>query len=172
MSAASPSFEPIGDMPDASHFRRVSDFLVWHAERAPNAEAAVLGDERLTYEQLHERVEALARALLAAGISKGDRVATLSPPTPDFWITFLATVSIGAIWLGLNPRYRTEELSYVVADAEPSILFARTEVGGRRYTDEIAAMTRAAPSSPASRISTPSNASPTLLARMSRSSVG
>jgi acyl-CoA synthetase (AMP-forming)/AMP-acid ligase II len=146
VSEAARHLEPLGEMPDASHFRRVSDFLAWHAERAPDAEAAVLGEERLTFAQLHARVESLARALLAAGVTKGDRVATLSPPTPDFWITFLATVSIGAIWLGLNPRYRAEELSYVVSDAEPSILFARTDVGGRRYTDEIEAMIGAAPS--------------------------
>lgn len=124
---------------------RVSDFVGWFAERTPNAEAAVCGEVRLTYAALHARVEATARALLAAGIGKGDRVATLSPPNIDFWVTFLASVSIGAIWLGLNPRYRTEELKYLVSDAEPSLLFARTALGERRYDDEIAAMRDAAP---------------------------
>ena len=127
-------------------FTRVSDFVAWYAARTPDAEAAVQGDTRLTYAELHRQVESVARALLAAGIRKGDRVATLSPPNADFWITFLASVSIGAIWLGLNPRYRTDELKYLVGDAEPSLLFARTEFGGRRYDDEIAAMRAAAPS--------------------------
>ena len=127
-------------------FPRVSDFVAWFAERTPNAEAAVCGDVRLTYAALQARVEGTARALLAAGVGKGDRVATLSPPNIDFWVTFLASVSIGAIWLGLNPRYRTEELKYLVHDAEPSLLFARTTLGERRYDDEIAAMRDAAPS--------------------------
>ena len=121
-------------------FTRVSDFVAWYAARTPDAEAAVQGDTRLTYAELHRQVESVARALLAAGIRKGDRVATLSPPNADFWITFLASVSIGAIWLGLNPRYHTDELKYLVGDAEPSLLFARTEFGGRQYDDEIAAM--------------------------------
>ncbi|MEO7967047.1 MAG: AMP-binding protein [Gemmatimonadaceae bacterium] len=132
------------DVPDESQIRRVSDFLAWHTERSPHAEATVNGHERLTYRTLHERVQAVARALLAAGVQKGDRVATLSPPTPDYWITFLASNSIGAIWLGLNPRYRTEELTFVVSDAEPCVLFARHEVGGRRYDNEIAAMQKSA----------------------------
>jgi fatty-acyl-CoA synthase len=116
---------------------RVSDFVAWYATRTPDAEAAVLGDQRLTYAALHDRVDEAARALLAAGIKKGDRVATLSPPNLDFWITFLASASIGAIWLGLNPRYKSDELRYLVGDAEPTLLFARCELGGRRYDDEI-----------------------------------
>lgn len=126
--------------------RRISEFVRWHAERTPDAEACVLGTYRLSYAALHERVESTARALLAAGVQAGDRVATLSTPHPDYWVTFLATVSIGALWVGLNPRYRTDELSYVVGDADPVVLLTRTEVGGRRYDAEIAAMRAAAPS--------------------------
>jgi acyl-CoA synthetase (AMP-forming)/AMP-acid ligase II len=126
--------------------QRISDFVRWFAERTPDAEAAVLDDARITYAMLHERVDALALALLAAGVKKGDRVATLSPPNPDYLETFLASASIGAIWLGLNPKYRTDELAYVAGDAEPVVLFARTEFGDRRYDDEIAAMLLAAPS--------------------------
>ncbi|HEX4933022.1 MAG TPA: AMP-binding protein [Gemmatimonadaceae bacterium] len=124
---------------------RLSEFVDWYATRTPNAEAAVCGDVRVTYAELRQRVDATARALLRAGVQRGDRVATLSPPNIDFWVTFLATVSIGGIWLGLNPRYRVDELSYVVGDAEPIVLFARTQVGTRRYDDEIEAMRRAAP---------------------------
>ena len=137
---------PSVPIPEANELTRVSDLVSWFAERTPNAPAVVLGDVRLSFAQLHQRVDAVARALLAAGIQKGDRVATLSPPNPDFWITFLASTSIGAIWLGLNPRYRADELQYLVSDAEPALLFARTEFGGRRYDDEIAAMRQAAPS--------------------------
>ena len=137
---------PSAPTPDSTDLTRVSDLVSWFAERTPNAPAVVLGDDRLNFAQLHQRVDAVARALLAAGIQKGDRVATLSPPNPDFWITFLASTSIGAIWLGLNPRYRADELQYLVSDAAPALLFARTEFGGRRYDDEIAAMRQAAPS--------------------------
>jgi len=126
--------------------RRISEFVRWHAERTPHAEACVLGTLRITYAELHGRVEATARALIAAGVQAGDRVATLATPHPDYWVTFLATVSIGALWVGLNPRYRTGELTYVVGDADPVVLFTRTRVGERRYDDEIAAMRAAAPS--------------------------
>lgn len=124
---------------------RISDFVRWHAERTPDAVACVSGAQRISYAELHVRVESTARALLAAGVRAGDRVATLSTPHPDYWVTFLATVSIGALWVGLNPRYRTGELTYVVGDADPVVLFARTQVGERHYDEEIVAMRAAAP---------------------------
>ena len=130
----------------AGHPRRISDFVAHYAAATPGAESAVCGALRLGYGELQQRVEDAARALIACGVRKGDRVATLSPPHPAYWITFLATASIGAIWLGLNPRYHTGEFAYVVSDAEPSVLLTRLEIGDRRYDSEIAAMCAAAPS--------------------------
>jgi acyl-CoA synthetase (AMP-forming)/AMP-acid ligase II len=124
---------------------RISDYTKWHAERRPTTAALVLGDNRMSYSALHDAVERLARALIAAGVSKGDRVATLNTPHPDYFVTFLATASIGAIWIGLNPRYRIGELQHVVMDSEPCILFTRLEIEGRQYGEEIATLRRNCP---------------------------
>jgi fatty-acyl-CoA synthase len=69
-------------------------------------------------------------------------VATLCTPHPDFYVTFLATASIGALWLGLNPKYTLDELRYVVDDADPRVLFARTRIGDRDYCGDLAALCR------------------------------
>lgn len=124
---------------------RVSDYVHWHAERTPDAVALALGGQRTTYLALHLQVERLARALLAAGIRKGDRVATLQTPHPDYLAVFLATASIGAIWVGLNPRYRLGELVQVITDAEPRLLFTRLEIEERSYVEDIAALRAACP---------------------------
>lgn len=124
---------------------RISDYVAWYAERTPEAEAWVVGSQRANYRELRERVDTLARALIAAGVAPGDRVATLATPHPDFWTLFLASASIGAIWLGLNPRYRREEYRYVLADSEPALLFARTRIDERDYTEDLAALHAAVP---------------------------
>ena len=116
---------------------RISDFLELWAERTPLAEALVAGDCRMSYHDLRISVDRLARAMLAAGVVKGDRIATLQTPHPDYVVALLAATSIGAIWVGLNPRYRLEELQHVVSDAEPKLLVTRTSVGGRNYADEL-----------------------------------
>jgi len=130
----------------SANIDRISDFVALHAASDPRSEAMVLDDLRITYGDFHGRVEALARALLAAGVRKGDRVATLATPHPDYFIAFLASASIGAIWLGVNPRYSAEEMKYVIGDAEPCVLLARTRIGDRGYDAEISAMRGAAPS--------------------------
>jgi acyl-CoA synthetase (AMP-forming)/AMP-acid ligase II len=121
---------------------RITDYLGRWADAAPDREAAVLGDIRITYAELERRVDRLARALVAAGVRRGDRVATLCTPHPDFYVTFLASASVGAMWLGLNPKYTLEELRYVVDDANPSVLFARTRIGDRAFGGDLAQLCR------------------------------
>lgn len=123
-----------------SVLNRMSDYAAWYAKATPDSHALVLNDHIVTYRDLHARVDALAKALLAAGVVKGDRVATLQTPHPDYVTAWLATCSIGAIWVGLNPRYQQAELVYVVEDAQPKVLLTRTEINGRSYLLEIAAL--------------------------------
>lgn len=133
-------------MPLPENIRRV-DLLVAHwAQATPAACAGAAGTTRLSYAALQARIERYARGLLARGVRPGDRVATLSPPNPDFLVCFLATASIGAIWVGLNPRYQLDELKYVMADSEPSVLLTRTRIGDRDFGTDIRALAAATPS--------------------------
>lgn len=121
-------------------FARISDYVAWFAKATPEAEAAVLGDLRISFAELDRRVDALAKALIAHGVVPGDRVATLQAPSPDFLVAMIATASIGAIWAGLNPKYRQAEMLHLVTDCGPRVLLARRHVAGRDYDGEIAAM--------------------------------
>lgn len=87
----------------------IHDQLEQHRLDIPESIAATDGKVTLTYSELAGQVDSLANSLLASGVKKGDRVVTLAPPSIEFWVSFLATVSIGAIWSGLNPRYRQHE---------------------------------------------------------------
>lgn len=117
--------------------RRIHDLVASHAEAIPDRTAAVDGEVRLTYAELDSRVDQIARALVAAGIEPGDRVATMVPPSLEFWLTYLASVSIGATWMGLNPRYQLPEYEYLLADATPRLVFSVTDYEGRPYCAEL-----------------------------------
>ncbi len=120
--------------------RVIHDFVVQHSTGRPAAEAVVDGATRLDFAALATQVDAIARGLLAHGVGRGDRVATLAPPGLDFWLTYLATVSIGAIWHGLNPVYREREFAYLLGDAQPRLVFARSPFDGREYDVELQAV--------------------------------
>tara|TARA_R110001592_G_scaffold273697_1_gene540695 strand:- start:2577 stop:4154 length:1578 start_codon:yes stop_codon:yes gene_type:complete len=111
---------------------RISDYPAFHAARAPGAEAlsGVGGD--YTYRTFSDAVDFLASAMLSRGIGKGDVVATLAPPRGEFFIIFLATARIGAVWLGLNPKSTRRELGHILADAKPALVFS---IGATRARD-------------------------------------
>lgn len=121
---------------------RISDYAAWQARHRPDTDALVLGQRRLTYRDLDQAVDRLAAALLAAGVRKGDRVGTLETPHPDYVVALLATASIGAIWVGLNPRYRIQEIRHVLQDSEPRILLTRSRIEDRSYAAEIRQLMR------------------------------
>jgi acyl-CoA synthetase (AMP-forming)/AMP-acid ligase II len=123
--------EPVPSLP------RIDDYVRHWAMWQPDAEAAVLGTARITYAELSRQVDDMARALIAAGVGRGDRVATLQNPCPEALVAFLATASIGAIWLGLHPRHTLTELSHVLRDAEPKLVLSRERVDGRAIDDEL-----------------------------------
>ena len=107
----------------------------WAGSR-PDAEFLVDGGpqvtgRRLTWIDARVEIDRVAAALVAAGSTRGDRVAFLGDSRLDFFIHFLAATSIGCIWQGLNPKYTWDELAFVVADAAPRLIFDGTMVGDR-----------------------------------------
>jgi acyl-CoA synthetase (AMP-forming)/AMP-acid ligase II len=118
----------------------IHDVLCKRSATSPGQEAVVDGEVRISNAQLLARVDAVAKGLLALGVKHGDRVATLAPPSADFWILFLATSSIGAIWQGLNPRYQRNEYAYLLEDADPALVFVRSPFEDRDYLTELKAL--------------------------------
>src|SRR5689334_13850229 len=77
--------------------------LLARARGAWGPREAVVGRfARYTYDELAEQVERVAAQLAGRGIGPGDRVAAALPNHPDIVVCFLATVRLGAIWVGVN----------------------------------------------------------------------
>ena len=114
-------------------FQAISDYVYHYAKIKPDTVAMIIKDTHITYAEMAVEIDKCAKSLMVLGVKKGDRIATLCPPSPDFFILFLATASIGAIWVGLNPKYTFEELCYVILDAKPKIIFSRTKIRPKNY---------------------------------------
>ncbi len=122
----------------------LADYVEYYAQLEPEKTAVVFKGQRLSYKSMEGLVELCARALLARGVTKGDRVVMMCTPRAEFWIVFLACNRIGVIWVGLNPKYQCDELIYLTNDCQPSILFTLLESGGHDFDQEVKAMTSAA----------------------------
>ncbi len=108
-----------------------------HAMHRPHAEALIEEDARTTFDVLKDRVDRIAAALIASGVVRGDRVALLAPPGAAFFEIYLATVSIGAVWVGLNPKYKEREYDYLLANATPRVVIAQSPFDDRNYIAEL-----------------------------------
>ncbi len=117
--------ETIGDMFD----RIVNQF--------PDNDALVSVHQgiRWSYRELHQQVETCARALMAIGAAKGDRIGIWSPNNAQWCVTQFATAKIGAILVNINPAYRLHELEYALNQSECSYLIAADTFKSSNYTE-------------------------------------
>ncbi|HTO83526.1 MAG TPA: class I adenylate-forming enzyme family protein [Methylomirabilota bacterium] len=132
--------------PDVVELDRISDYPDYWAARRPGHEAMVLHDLRLTYADLAAAVDRCARAMFAAGVRRGDRVAVLCTPRPEGLICFLAAARLGAMFSGLNLRFKRDELAYVVGDSAPRLLIGLPRFEERDYRDDLRALAEGHPS--------------------------
>src|SRR6266536_3367459 len=93
-------------------------------ERHGDREALVSRHQgyRATYRELWEQSGLAARALMARGVGKGDRVGIWAPNRYEWVIVQYATARIGAILVNINPAYKTAELSYALQQSGASLL--------------------------------------------------
>jgi fatty-acyl-CoA synthase len=92
----------------------------------PDREALVVCDQgvRLTYAQFGERVDRVARALVASGLEPGDRMGIWAPNCVEWVLVQYASAKAGVILVNVNPAYRTSELEYVLTQSGCRLLVA------------------------------------------------
>src|SRR5688500_15939863 len=98
--------------------------------------------QRYSYAQLRHEADRVARALMAIGVQRGDRVGIWSANRAEWMITQYAAAKAGAILVNINPAYRLRELDYVLAQSGLSVLVAAR---GFRATDYVELLLRLIP---------------------------
>jgi fatty-acyl-CoA synthase len=93
---------------------------------------------RWTYREFSERVDALAKGLMATGLNVGDRVGVWSPNYAEWTLLQYATAQIGVILVNINPAYRTHELAYALNQSGAVMLCAAPEFKGSDYVAMVA----------------------------------
>ncbi|OLT18922.1 AMP-binding protein [Serinicoccus sp. CUA-874] len=104
-----------------------------HGDREALVEVAT--GRRWTYAELRGDVNLLARAFVASGVRRGDRVGIWAPNCAEWTLVQLATAKIGAILVTINPAYRSHELAFVLRQAGVSTVVVAQEFKGSRYPD-------------------------------------
>ncbi|MCB2227847.1 MAG: long-chain fatty acid--CoA ligase [Desulfarculaceae bacterium] len=115
------------DYPHTDLFQR----LAATADKVPSRVALEFLGTKITYASLFEMAETMAGSLSAKGIKLGDRVALLMPNCPQFVISYLALMRLGATAMLLNPLNVERELIFKFKDSGSRAIIALDLLSGR-----------------------------------------
>lgn len=95
-------------------------------------------DYTRTYREFRNEVDTFARALIALGVKKGDKVAIWATNVPEWFITFWAAVRIGAVLVTVNTAYKIHEAEYLFRQSDTHTLVLIEGHKDARYAEIIA----------------------------------
>ena len=119
------------------HEKTLGQWLEYWAETTPDKEYIVYSDRdlRFTWSKFNERVDNLAKGLIAIGVKRGSNVGIWATNVPD-WLTFLyATAKIGAVLVTVNTNYKQNELEYLCKDSDMHTLCITDGTWDCNYVD-------------------------------------
>ncbi|MEK9722585.1 MAG: AMP-binding protein, partial [Rhodospirillaceae bacterium] len=93
-----------------------------HARFRPEHTAVVFGDDRLSYADFNKRVNRLANGLLAAGIGKNDKVATVLPNCLELLDLYWAAARTGAVVVPMSPLLQPSGLTSLLRDSDSAMI--------------------------------------------------
>ncbi|NOQ70035.1 MAG: AMP-binding protein [Gammaproteobacteria bacterium] len=140
--------------PAASYFHRggdtpllgqtIAEYFQSIVNQFPDQEAVVSlpQQRRLSYRELSDAIDELARGLLGLGFKRGDRIGVWSTNNVEWMLVQMATARIGTILVNINPAYRPRELAYALESSEVQGLFV---IHGFRRSDYVAMLQQLIP---------------------------
>jgi fatty-acyl-CoA synthase len=123
-------------------YQSVGDALANAADRWPQLDAVLVPHQkaRLTYRDFDLQVSRLARALLALGLRRGDRVGIWSPNCIEWLLAQFGTARAGIILVNINPAYRQSELTFALRKSGCRALFFAPSFKSSIYAEMLRSM--------------------------------
>lgn len=123
-----PALSPVSEVATVANVAGVHQLVECRAALIADAVAVRFGEQTLTYAQLNEHANRMARMLLARGIESGSRVALCLPRSIDLIVATLAVLKAGCAYVPIDPAYPAARQDYILADANPACVLTVGDV--------------------------------------------
>lgn len=110
---------------------RIDEALSRAARLAPEAPCASFDGRHWSHAGFDGLVDRAATALQAAGLRRGDRVALMCTPRPEYLLVLMAVSRAGGVYVGLHPRYTAAEVGQVLQRVQPRLLLCLRNFEGQ-----------------------------------------
>lgn len=107
--------------------KSLGDWLEEKAEENLDRPFLRFQGQSLSFHELNEQANLLARDFLELGLRKGDHVAFLMPNHPDFISTWFALAKIGVVLVAVNPQLKGPGLRYILDQSDSKALLISTQ---------------------------------------------
>jgi amino acid adenylation domain-containing protein len=115
---------------DELHLACLDEGFERQAALRPDSVAVACEGELLTYRELNQRANQLARLLRALGVGAETRVALLMERSVEMVVALMATLKAGGAYVPLDPQYPQERLSLMLSDSGADVLLTQTALRG------------------------------------------
>ncbi|RKP54146.1 amino acid adenylation domain-containing protein [Cohnella endophytica] len=107
--------------------RMIHELFEDQAKRTPNRVAVVFEDRELTYREIDERANAIAKVLIEHGAGSNQIVGIMATRSPDMIIGMLGILKSDAGYLTIDPDFPEERIVYMLDDSKTKILLIHPE---------------------------------------------
>ncbi|HHO75854.1 MAG TPA: hypothetical protein ENN05_05440 [Deltaproteobacteria bacterium] len=112
----------------------IYSWLKDNAQHRPDKICIRYKDQEITFTQLYRLTSALGGSLKRAGIKRGDHVTIVLPNVPEFIISYMGIIGIGAVVTPVNPSFTSRELGHILRDSDSKAIIMESS-GFETYRD-------------------------------------
>ncbi|MBU3093335.1 amino acid adenylation domain-containing protein [Clostridium sp. CF011] len=107
-------------------YKTIYELFEEQVEKTPDNIAVVFEDEKLTYRELNEKANCLARILREKGVKPDSVVGIMIESSPEMIVGILAILKAGGAYLPIEPSYPQERIKYILENSKSSILITKS----------------------------------------------
>jgi len=107
-------------------YKNFYDLIATQSEKIGKKTAIFVGDEKVSYHDIHQRADNLAGYLASQGVKEGDKVALFMRNSAEFVYAVFAISKLGAVSVPINTFLKEGELAYILGDSGVKVLLAST----------------------------------------------
>ncbi len=105
------------------------------ARKYPGKTGWIYMGREISYSEMNEAADRLAAGFLKLGLKKGDRIGIIALNQPEWLYAYFAAAKIGLTIVGLNVRYRSQELDYILNQSETRAVITLPFLGEMNYVE-------------------------------------
>lgn len=107
------------------HDKTIHQLFEGQVQQSPDLPAVIFKDQVLTYKELNEKANQLARELRLKGVTRDTLVGLMVKRSPEMFIGILAVLKAGGAYLPIDPEYPETRIKYVLEDSNTEILLTQ-----------------------------------------------